>query len=78
MSDNILEFTGVTTLDTNPERILKAALNTGLDSLVTLGFTEDGEFYFASNRSDAGTVIFLLEKAKRELLILCDEMEITE
>jgi hypothetical protein len=77
MADNIVNFTGVTRLDLPPERIAKALLKADLDTIVVCGFTQEGEFYFSSNRADAGSVIFLLEKAKLELFKICEEMEVT-
>lgn len=75
---NVVALPVITTLDIEPKRMLNAAMKSDLDSLVMIGFTQDGEFYFASNRGDAGTVMFLMETAKYKLLEICREMGIRE
>lgn len=75
---NVINLPIITRLDIEPKRILNSAMKSDLDSLVMIGFTKEGEFYFASNRGDAGTVIFLMEMAKNKLLKICEEMELKE
>lgn len=64
----------VTTLDTSPDRALEGAHEYGLESVVIVGFKPDGEFYFASSQSNSAEVIYLLEKAKHELLKMEDHI----
>ena len=59
---------GVTRLDIPPERVLDGAKDKCPDGVVVLGFDADGDFYFASSIADGGTVIWLLELAKKKLL----------
>ena len=75
--DNIVHLDCITSLDIPAERVARALLDRDLESLVAIGFTDDGEFYFASNIADAGTVIYFLEMAKKKLLQICDEENIT-
>ena len=63
----------ITTLDSNPDRILKQAEDE-LTSVVVLGWDKKGEEFFASSIADAGTVIFMLERAKHKLLKIVDEI----
>ena len=37
-----------------------------------LGMEGDGDFYFSSNKSDAGDVLYLIEMAKKKLMEICD------
>lgn len=67
-TDNIVEFDGITSLDIPPPRILAKAAGAKLESVVVIGFREDGNFYFASSGADGGDVLWLLELAKKQLL----------
>lgn len=58
----------ITTLDLTPERVLQAALETPLSGAVVMGYTEEGELYFASSYADGGNVMWLMELCKAELL----------
>lgn len=58
----------ITTLDLNVERVLNAALDANLDQVIILGRDADGEFYFASTKSDGGTVLWELETARLKLM----------
>lgn len=74
MKDNVVPFTGTTRLDLDPERLLKYALNDGkLTEVVILGYSEDGEEYFAFSSSDGGSVLWHLERAKMKLLGSVDQ-----
>lgn len=68
MSDNVVEFTGVTKLDIPPERIIAAAAKADLESVVILGYCKDGEVYLSSSMADGGDVLWLFEIAKKALL----------
>jgi hypothetical protein len=68
MTAKIIPFTGITSLDLPPDLILDQAKGK-LEGVVILGFLEDGsETYFASSYADGGTVLWLLEKLKLQLL----------
>lgn len=67
MTAQILDFTGITTLDLDPDRVLAQATGK-LQGVVVLGFDKDGDFHFASSYADGGDVLWLLEVAKKKLL----------
>lgn len=69
--DNVVNFTGITRLDMDPERVLESVRGK-LKSVVILGFDEDDEEYFASSIADGGTVVWLMERAKLKLLRMAD------
>jgi hypothetical protein len=58
----------VTTLDVDVERILRAAIDQELTQVIIIGYTPDGELYFASSKSDGGSVLWDMEIAKRALM----------
>ncbi len=62
----------VTTLDIPAERVLTGAQTAKLRGTVVIGWDEDGDFYFASSYADGGTVLWLMEQAKRRLLDVGD------
>jgi hypothetical protein len=66
--NNIVEFTGITTLDIPPDRIIASAANEKFERVVIIGVTEDGDEYFSSSASDGGSVLWDLERAKLKLL----------
>lgn len=67
MSAKIINYPGITRLDLAPDHILEAAAGK-LEGVVVIGYTTDGEEYFASSYADGGTVLWLLERCKHELL----------
>lgn len=72
MTDNVIEWNGITRLDLPPERVIAKALEAGLVNVVILGHTEDGQEYFASSLADGGDVLWLLERCKKLLLDVPD------
>lgn len=68
MTDNVVSLGNVTKLDLPTDRVLDACKGHCSEGVVILGFDDDGEFYFASSLADGGTVIWLLESAKKGLL----------
>ncbi len=78
---NVVNFTGITTLDLDPDRILEAAKGE-LESVVIVGYGRAAGGsqieYFASSISDGGTAAWLLHRAIRRLNKICDEMADTE
>jgi hypothetical protein len=63
-----LKFTGQTTLDIPAERVLTEADKAKLTDVVIMGYTPDGEMYFASSLANGGDVLWLMEQAKKVLL----------
>jgi hypothetical protein len=73
VSDNVVILPVVTTLDLPAERLLNAALETGLKAVVIVGYDLYGEEYFASSMADGSDVIWHLERAKLKLLRMSDD-----
>lgn len=64
---NVLQFTGITRLDLDPDVILENTKGS-LAGVVLLGYDHDGREYFASSYADGGDVLWLLERMKLMLL----------
>ncbi len=65
---DVVMLGNVTRLDLPPERILDAARDAGLETVVICGYDKDGKEYFASSVADGGTALWLLERLKLKLL----------
>lgn len=74
MTAEVVNFTGITALQTDPQRVLEAALRNGLTQVVICGFDAEGNDYFASSEPDAGVVGFHLDRAKWNLMRQVDRM----
>ena len=61
-----------TNLDIPADRVLQAALGE-LQDVVLLGRKLDGEYYFASSVADGGTVLWMWEKLKAQLMTAGEE-----
>ena len=69
MTDNVVELSGlITKLDIPPTRILAKAAGAKLEKCFVIGETDEGDFYFASSIADGGTVLWLMEMAKKRLM----------
>ena len=68
MSDNVIPFNGITSLDIDPDMVLDEAK--GLESVIVIGYTKDGEEYFSSSVADGGEVLWQLERSKLKLLTI--------
>ena len=68
MESNVVPFPGMTKISHRPEQILRAAIDADLDTVIVLGHTKSGEFWFSGNKSDAFEALWLLERAKPVLL----------
>lgn len=73
MTDNVVNFPGITKLNLPPERILEQAGSADLDGVVVIGWTKDGKFYAASSYADGGDVMFLCEMVKHRLIQIVNE-----
>ena len=71
MSADIVNFPGISYLDLPPDRILEGAAGK-LERVVIIGYTADGEEYFASSIADGGEVVWLMERMKLKLLRIGD------
>lgn len=72
MSDNVVAFTGPFFGDIDPELVLDAAKGK-LSKVIVIGVTTDGEFeYLASSICDGPLTLWMLERAKLEMLTIDD------
>ena len=71
---NIIPLGNITKLDQPVDRVLDGAKEQ-LTGVIILGWTHDGEAYFASTLADGGEVMWLLEKCKKDLLDAAEELE---
>lgn len=67
MTAQILDFTGITSLDIDPDRVLAKAQGQ-LQAVVVIGYDQDGQLYVATSYADGGDMLWALEQAKRKLL----------
>lgn len=68
MKDNVVILPVVTSLPIPVERVLGKAVEADLKTVVVLGYTREGEEYFASSISDGGEVNWLMDQLKLQLL----------
>ena len=67
MSNNIIQFRGVTRLDLDVDTTLEN-LKGKLDRFVLCGYDKEGEWFFSSTMADGGDVLWLLETLKNKLI----------
>lgn len=60
----------LTKLDLPATRILEAAIEEELESVLVVGWTKEKEIYTASSLADGGDILWLIEKFKQRLLNL--------
>jgi hypothetical protein len=70
----ILKFTGITFLDMPTDVILESAIGK-LESVIVLGYTNDGEEYFASSMADGADALWHLQRAAHKLLSMPETHE---
>lgn len=70
---DVVRFTGITTLDLDPDLVLEAAKGQ-LEDVTIIGYDKEGREYFASSVADGGKVTWMLERAKYKLMKITDEM----
>lgn len=66
-NDKVIDFSGCTTLDIPPERVLRGAEMADLKCVIIIGETDD-ELYMATSMGRNADVLYLLEQAKLRLL----------
>jgi hypothetical protein len=64
----VVVFPGITKLDIPAERVLEAAKLAELTDIVIVGYDKDENEWFASSIADGGTVLWLMERLKKQLL----------
>lgn len=65
---NVIDLPVITTVDLPAHKILNGALQADLETVVVIGWSKDGELYFASTTADGAEVVWLFEVGKKELL----------
>jgi hypothetical protein len=70
----ILKFTGITFLDVPTDVILESAIGK-LKSVIVLGYTNDGEEYFAASMADGADALWHLQRAAHKLLSMPETHE---
>lgn len=73
LPENVVVLRGVTPLDLDPKRVLKAAYDRELEDVVVIAHGKDGGWYFASSLADGGDVLWHLRKAERKLFDAAEE-----
>lgn len=64
----VVNLNVVTLLDLPVERVIDGAREADLETIVILGYDQDGMEFFSSNKADGGGVLWLMERLKRQLL----------
>lgn len=62
--DNVLQFTGLTTVDVPPSEVLELAKRWGMETCIVLGETEEGELCIGGNTCNLAEIITLLVRAQ--------------
>ena len=66
--ENLVDFDGITTLDIEPDKVLKGGIKAKMKVAILIGVLENDDLYFASSLGDTTKVLWLLEIAKKDLL----------
>ncbi len=69
----VVDLPVITKLDLDPQRVLQKALDAGMTEVVIIGFGAGGDFWFTSNKADAGSVLYHLEMARKKIMDICDQ-----
>lgn len=64
----------VTTLEGRPDDVLKHAIGE-LDKVVLVGYTKDGEEYYASSVADGPNALWLMQRGVHRLLNIVDAVD---
>lgn len=72
-SADVVPLNVETTLDADAVLVLEGAIASDLTDVVIFGYCQDGSEYFASSMADGGSVLWLLERLKMELLSIRPE-----
>ena len=69
---SVVDFPGISRLDSDPARVLEHAMQAGLTDVVVIGFDAEGNEYFRASAADGGDVLWHLERAKHKLITMPD------
>ncbi len=74
MSDeNVVPFTGVTSLDIDPAMTLREASKVKFQRVLVIGLTDEDDEYISCSCADGGTFLWDIERAKLRLLRMADD-----
>ena len=62
----------ISRLDSDPARVIEAALEAGMKAVVVVGYDAEGQEYFASSYADGGDALWVLQRACLRLLRMPD------
>lgn len=68
LGPNVVVAPVITSHDLPVNRILQGAHEADLETCVIIGYTKDGNEYFASNVADGAEIVWCMERAKLKLL----------
>ena len=72
MTDNILTFDGETTEEIPCDRVLEAAVGQ-LEEVLIIGRHADGNIYIASSAADLQRILWNIEIAKKEIILMGED-----
>lgn len=75
MTAEIIELDNITSLDIPVDRVLRKADEANLQSVVVIGYDQNGDEYFASSVAGGPEILWALERAKLRLLRVVDGEE---
>ena len=67
MTAKIIQFSGVTTHDIDPDLMLEN-FKGKFEGVLLMGWDHEGKFVAASSYADGGTVLWLMELCKQQLM----------
>jgi len=73
MTDNVIDLPVVTSLPIAADKILRQAIEDGLETVIVIGQNAEGEFYLNTSDPSPAKNLWLIENVK--LLILHGEFE---
>lgn len=68
LAENVVLFPGISPKKYDANIMLEAATRADLESVIIVGWDQDGEMFFSSSVGDGPECLWLLEKAKSALL----------
>ena len=71
--NKVVPFTGITTVDVPPEKVLESAKEWGMEYCLIIGNDKDNDLCFGGNTSDKLKMLMLLERAKQLLMQTYDD-----
>ena len=75
MSGNVVRLQTVTTLDLNPDDVLRESVGLYPGGVFVCGWDESGAVQFSSSLADGGSILWLMEIAKVRLMKVAGEVD---